>query len=102
MTELAGNQPVWELGGSYPISVASRPGRALVSWSGCWPQPKRGTGSSPVGYTEVLAPTGNAVKDFYPPKNGGVARVTLGSNPQRSEMTSIPHRPRVGGKMIEG
>ena len=45
---------------------------------------------------------GHAVKDFYPLKNGGVARLTLGSNPQRPEMTSIPHRPRVGGKMIEG
>ena len=29
-----------------------------------------------------IAPTGNAVKDFYPLKNGGVARFTLGSNPQ--------------------
>ena len=48
------------------------------------------------------APLGNAVKDFYPLKNGGIARLTLGSNPQRPEMTSIPHRPRVGGKMIEG
>ena len=54
------------------------------------------------GLPSARAPTGNAVKDFYPLKNGGVARLTLGSNPQRPEMTSIPHRPRVGGKMIEG
>ena len=55
-----------------------------------------------VALTFRAAPLGNAVKDFYPLKNGGVAHLTLGSNPQRPEMTSIPHRPRVGGKMIEG